>query len=167
MDDRMAAEIPPLRRARVSAHKGPFRQRMRQRLRQARDVGERSAPFFLALASFMISGVGMLSFFTEGKKILHTHGQYHSLLHLLAFALLAFVLVRAGRNDKQRRWFFIAAMVLGFAIEVGEHLVFHGPLEWKDVFMDVTGAVGGTLAALATLIEMKRRLEIRARRIAA
>jgi hypothetical protein len=57
--------------------------------------------------------------------------------------------------------------VLGFAIEVGEHLVYHNPMEWKDVFMDVTGAVGGTLAALATLGEIKRRREIEARRVAA
>ncbi len=115
----------------------------------------------------MISGIGTLSFFTQGKKMLHTHGQYHSWLHLAAFGVIGFMLVRGGRNDMQRRWFFIAAMVMGFAIEVGEHLVFHSRLEWKDVFMDVTGAVGGTLAALATLGEMKRRRETRARSMAA
>lgn len=167
MDNRKAEETAPLQRIRVRAYKGPLRQRVRRRLHQAQEVGERSAPFFLALASFMISGIGMLSFFSEGKRVLHTHGQYHSWLHLLAFAVVGFALVRAGRNDVQRRWFFIAAMVMGFAIEVGEFLVFHNRLEWKDVFMDVTGAVGGTLAALATLIEMKLRREIQARRIAA
>ena len=164
MDNRAVEEITPLRRVRVAAHKGPLRPGVRERLQEA---GERSAPFFLALASFLISGVGMLSFFTQGKKMLHTHGQYHSWFHLVAFAVIGFVLVRGGRNDLQRRWFFIAALVFGFATELGEHLVFHGAFEWKDVFMDVTGAVGGTLAALATLIEMKLRREARARSIAA
>jgi len=74
--------------------------------------------------------------------------------------VIGFVLVRAGRTDVQRRWLFIGAMVLGFAIEVGEHLIFGNRLEWKDVFMDVTGAVGGTLVALATLLELKRRHEL-------
>ncbi|HEY9126382.1 MAG TPA: hypothetical protein VIM62_04605 [Acidobacteriaceae bacterium] len=164
MDNREAAQITPLRRVRVRAHKGPFRERMRDRLQQARDAGERSAPFFLALASLMISVMGALSFSTEGKRILHTHGQYHSWAHLLGFAVIGFVLVRAGRNDVERRWLFIGAMVMGFAIELGEHFLFHNPLEWKDVFMDVTGAVNGTLAALTTLLELKRRQEIRERR---
>lgn len=167
MGKRKAGVATPLQPIRLRAYKGPLRQRMRHRLHQAQDLGERSAPFFLALASFMISGIGMFSFFSEGKKILHTHGQYHSWLHLVAFAVIGFVLVRGGRNDVQRRWFFIAAMVLGFAIEVGEHLVYHNHMEWKDVFMDVTGAVAGTLAALATLGEMKLRREIQARREAA
>jgi uncharacterized protein YfiM (DUF2279 family) len=167
MDNRSTGNRWPLRPVRVRAHKGPFRERMRERLKQARDAGERTAPFFLALASLMIPGMAVLSFFPDGKKVLHTHGRYHSWGHLLGFAVIAFVLVRAGRSDRQRRWFFITAMVMGFLIEVGEHLVFHSHLEWKDVFMDVTGAVAGTLAALATLGEMKLRREIQARREAA
>lgn len=123
-----------------------------------RDAGERSAPFFLALASLMIPAIGLLSFLPgDSKRMLHTNGRYHSWGHLLIFCVIGFVLVRAGRNDRQRRWFFIGAMVLGFAIEVGEHLVFGSSLEWKDIFMDVTGAVGGTLVALATLLELQRR----------
>ena len=125
-----------------------------------RGAGERSAPFFLALAALMVPAIGLLSFLPgDEKRLLHTRGRYHSWGHLLAFAVIGFVLVRAGRSERQRGWFLAAAILLGFAIEGGEHLVFSSYLEWKDIFVDVTGAVGGALLALATLLELKRRDE--------
>lgn len=154
----MTEERAPLGRMRVRAHKRPFRQRVHEGFHRVQEAGERSAPFFLALAALIIPAIGLLSFLPgESKHMLHTQGRYHSWGHLVIFVVIGFVLVRAGRNDVQRRWLFIGAMVLGFAIEVGEHLAYGSPLEWKDVFVDVTGAVGGTLAALATLLELQQR----------
>ena len=116
------------------------------------EKARRGSSLFLALASILIPAITLLSFLpSRDKQILHTHGRYHSWGHLLVFCVIGFILTRAARTERMRMLLFIAAMVFGFGIEIGEHLVFTSPLEWKDVFVDVTGVVGGTLMALATM----------------
>ena len=116
-----------------------------------REKAQRGSSLFLAFASILIPAITLLSFLPSSSKAkLHTHGRYHSWGHLLVFCVIGFVMTRAARTERMRMWLFIAAMLFGFGIEIAEHLVFKSPLEWKDVFMDVTGVVGGTLMALAT-----------------
>ena len=116
-----------------------------------REKAQRGSSLFLAVASILIPAITLLSFLPGSSKAkLHTHGRYHSWGHLLIFCVIGFVMTRAARTERMRMWLFVAAMLFGFGIEIAEHFVFKSPLEWKDVFMDVTGVVGGTLMALAT-----------------
>jgi hypothetical protein len=46
--------------------------------------------------------------------------------------------------------FFVFALIFGFGIEIGEHLLFQGPLEWKDVLVDAMGVICGTVAAMVS-----------------
>ena len=128
-----------------------FDQNQQKRRLTRREKAQRGSSLFLALASILIPAITLLSFLpSKDKQLLHTHGRYHSWGHLLVFCVIGFILTRAARTERMRMWLFIAAMLFGFGIEIAEHLVFLSPLEWKDVFMDVTGVVGGTLMALAT-----------------
>jgi hypothetical protein len=39
-------------------------------------------------------------------------------------------------------------MTLGLGIEFAQHLVFHSPMEWRDVLLDAAGIIGGTLIGI-------------------
>jgi len=105
----------------------------------------------LLLASCVVSAVSFVSFLpVAGKRALHTEGRFHVGLHLVAFGAVGFVVFHAARSRAARIAAFAGAVLLGLAIEVGEHRVFRGPMEWKDVLTDTAGVIAGTLlAALA------------------
>jgi hypothetical protein len=110
----------------------------------------RSRPF-LAL-SFVVACVAFVSFLpVRGKRALHTEGHLHVGLHLTVFALVAFVASRAAGSRTARIAAFAGAILFGFLIEEGEHFVYGGGMEWKDVLADTVGAIAGTLLALASL----------------
>jgi len=111
--------------------------------------GERAIS--VALASAVVAAVALVSFLPgHDKHRLHTSGRFHSWGHLLAFAGVAFGLARTTRYLWGRTLLFIASLMLGFAIEYGEHVVYRNPLEWKDVLADGLGVACGTLLALVT-----------------
>jgi hypothetical protein len=109
----------------------------------------------VAFASVVVFAVAVVSFLPgRDKHRLHTSGRFHSLGHLLVFSVVGFVLARTTHSRRTRIILFIGALMLGLAIEWGEHLVFKSPLEWKDVLVDGFGVVCGTLlAAIITLPE--------------
>jgi hypothetical protein len=99
----------------------------------------------------VVAAVAVLSFLPgEDKHALHTRGRFHSWGHLLAFATVAFLVAGTTRSMRGRIFFFVFALIFGFGIEIGEHLLFQGPLEWKDVLVDALGVICGTVAAMAT-----------------
>jgi VanZ family protein len=103
----------------------------------------------LALASFVVAGVAFVSFLpVAGKRALHTEGRLHVGLHLVVFSVVGFVVFHAARSRAARIAAFVGAVLFGFLIEVGEHLVYGGAMEWKDVLMDTVGVIVGTLLAL-------------------
>ena len=69
----------------------------------------------------------------------------------MAFAAVSFVVARAARSLRSRVLLFVGSLVLGYGIELAEHLVFQAPLEWKDVLVDAAGVIAGTLFAIASL----------------
>lgn len=104
---------------------------------------------FLALACVVVPAIAILSFLpNSSKQIFHTRGRFHSWGHLLAFSVIAYLVARSARSLRGRILFFIASVIFGVGIEVGEHLVFKSPLEWKDVLVDAAGVIGGTLIAI-------------------
>jgi hypothetical protein len=107
---------------------------------------QRQRNVFLIFAGIMAPAIAILSFLpSSDKRILHTHGKYHSWGHLLAFSIVAFLLARMASSLRQRMLLFAGSLIFGLGIEVGEHLVFRSPLEWKDVLVDAMGVVGGML----------------------
>ena len=110
---------------------------------------ERTA--FVVLACVIVAAIAFVSFLPNGDKhLLHTRGRYHSWGHLVAFSVVGYVAARISRSSYARVLIFIGSLVFGLGIEVGEHFVFHNPLEWKDVLVDAFGVVGGTLIAMVS-----------------
>jgi hypothetical protein len=105
----------------------------------------------VVFASAVVAAVALVSFLPgDDKHRLHTSGRFHSWGHFLAFAGVAFGLARTTRSFAGRALLFACSLILGFAIEWGEHFVYQSPLEWKDVLVDGLGVVCGTLLATVT-----------------
>lgn len=105
----------------------------------------------MALALVVVAGVAFVSFLpTSDKQALHTEGRLHDWLHLAVFTVVGFVASRAAHSRAARVGAFIGAVLFGFALEAGEHVVFHNDLEWKDVLVDAVGVTAGTLLAIVS-----------------
>jgi len=105
----------------------------------------------IAFASAVVAAVAAVSFLPgHDKHRLHTSGRYHSWGHLLAFSVVSFVVARTTHSRSARILLFAGSLVLGLAIEYGEHAVYHNSLEWKDVLVDGLGVICGTLMAVVT-----------------
>ena len=106
----------------------------------------------IVLACVAVLALLILSFLPQrDKQWLHTEGKWHSLGHLVALGAIAYVATRISHTRRGRLLLFLASLGLGIAIEVGEHLVFRNQLEWKDILMDATGVVLGTLIAIVSM----------------
>ncbi len=111
----------------------------------------RRSTISIALACVVVAAVAIVSFLPGAdKRVLHTSGRLHSWGHLTVFAVVGYVAGRTSSSRKTRVLVFLGALIFVLGIEFGEHLVFHNPLEWKDVLVDGLGVVAGTLFALAT-----------------
>ena len=111
----------------------------------------------LLALSVVVACVAFGSFLpVRGKRALHTEGRLHVSLHMTIFALVAFVAFRAARSRTTRIAAFAGAVLFGFLIEEGEHLVYGAAMEWKDVLTDTVGVVAGTLLALVTASRRER-----------
>ena len=105
----------------------------------------------LVLACLVVAGVSFVSFLpVAGKRALHTEGRLHVGLHFVVFSVVGFVVFRVARSRVARVAAFVGAVLFGLAIEVGEHLVYRGGMEWKDVLVDTIGVIVGTLLAVLT-----------------
>jgi hypothetical protein len=103
----------------------------------------------LLVASIVVAGVSFVSFLpVRGKRALHTEGHLHVGLHFVAFSLVGFVFFRVARSRTARIAAFAGAVLFGFLIEEGEHLIYGGGMEWKDVLTDAIGVLAGTLLAV-------------------
>jgi hypothetical protein len=103
-----------------------------------------------ALGVIVVAAVTTVSFLPSAdKRALHTTGRLHSWGHLIVFSVVGYLAGRSSRSLWARVLAFLGAVIFGFAIEAGEHLVYGIGLEWKDVLVDALGVVAGTLGALA------------------
>jgi hypothetical protein len=115
---------------------------------QARNPEKRRNPF-VVLACVLFPALILLSFLSPGEKsALHTTGRFHISGHLLAFTVLAYIVARTSRSVRVRMALFLACLLCGVAIEVGEHLVYRSTLEWIDMLADGGGVLIGTVLAL-------------------
>lgn len=103
---------------------------------------------FGTVLALMVGLILLVSFLPVGdKRILHTRGRFHPLGHLLAFASIGFVAVMTTKTFRSWIVFTVGLLLLAFAIEFGEHLIFLAQMEWTDVFLDFTGVFSGILLA--------------------
>ncbi|RXH57605.1 hypothetical protein [Granulicella sibirica] len=104
---------------------------------------------FILLGCVLFPALIFLSFLPEsGKSTLHTMGRFHSLGHVLAFTVVAYVAGRASWSRQVSLVLFFVAILSGLAIEVGEHLIYGSSLEWLDIVTDSIGVLLGTILAL-------------------
>jgi hypothetical protein len=109
------------------------------------------------VAGFVLAGVFFVSFLpVADKRALHTEGRLHVGLHFAVFTIVGFVALRAAHSRAWRVATFAGAVLFGFAMEEGEHLVYGGAMEWKDVFVDALGVTAGTLLAALSIIRNRQ-----------
>lgn len=114
------------------------------------DSASRRKKISIALAIIVAFAVTIVSFLPSADKhVLHTSGRLHSWGHLTVFSIVGYVANRTSHSLLVRVLVFLGSVIFGLGIEVGEHMVFHSALEWKDVLVDGLGVVAGTLFALA------------------
>lgn len=78
---------------------------------------------------------------------LHTTGRFHALGHVLVFVVMTFLGLKGVRSTRGRVLLFLGLLLFGFGLEFGEHVVFKGEIEWKDVLSDSAGVLAGALMA--------------------
>ncbi|HLI77638.1 MAG TPA: hypothetical protein VKV02_11875 [Acidobacteriaceae bacterium] len=86
---------------------------------------------------------------TATKHALHTQGALHPWLHLIGFALLAFLFLSVTRSIPLRLVFLAALLLFGYGTEARESRKDGWPIEQKDVYTDGLGVLlGATLSFL-------------------
>ena len=109
----------------------------------------RRARYLLAslLATIVIGTVSLLP--GDTKNALHTSHHLHSTLHVLAFALLAFIAFRGVRSTRAHFLLICAGLLLAGGTELGEHRIYGSQMEYRDIVADGLGVgLGSGLAAV-------------------
>jgi hypothetical protein len=88
----------------------------------------------------------VLSQVTNSRLWLHSTGRLHDWYHLVPFAALGLLAMLASPLRSARVSWVLFALMLGFAMELGEALRYGGLLEWGDVGMDAVGVAVGAVA---------------------
>lgn len=76
----------------------------------------------------------------------NVHVNVHRTLHMLAFGVAAWLLVRIAHTPRARALMALVVCALALSAEAGESLVFHNRMEWPDVIDDFVGIAAGLLA---------------------
>jgi hypothetical protein len=79
-----------------------------------------------------------------------TVGILHAVVHVIAFAVLGVLGAGALPSNISRLLFGVCLLAVGTLIEIGQSLLYHNYLEFKDVLADAAGI------ALALMLTMRR-----------
>ena len=100
------------------------------------------------LACLLLLTITALCLLPTGvKHALHTQGSLHPWLHLIAFASLSFLCVRALPAPGFRLFILLAMVAFGWGTEFAESLRDGWPVETRDVLTDTAAVLLGWLAA--------------------
>ena len=97
----------------------------------------------LTLAIFTLAALP-----TATKHALHIQGSLHPYLHLFAFTLLAYLLLRSTNALPLKLTFAAALILFGYATEAYESHKDGWPIEQKDVQTDTAGVLLGSALSL-------------------
>jgi VanZ family protein len=103
----------------------------------------------------VLGGVSFLPY--HYKHELHTQGRFHSLGHFFAFSVTAALLTSNTRWLRDRLILLILAVGFAYAIEIGQHLLYHSKLERSDMVVDTVGILLGPLLGFAVGRFVSRR----------
>ena len=81
------------------------------------------------------------------KNEFHMRGKLHTPGHLLLFSVISFAALRSASSKMQRLLIIMSLSALCLALEVVEQRLFHGPMEWQDVWVDTLAVAVGALVA--------------------
>lgn len=84
----------------------------------------------------------------QQRAALHSHGILHPWFHLVLFALIALLAVRAAHRLWMQLCLLVAVILFGGATEFVEYWYHASALETNDILLDAFGAVLGAGAAL-------------------
>jgi hypothetical protein len=93
---------------------------------------------------------------TPTGEYLRTMGAAHIAAHGVVFAILGALLVIGFVTPRARGITLVAAGLLGASTEVYEHLAFHGPMEYIDMFTNMCGVLLGCCITFAVQESLKR-----------
>ena len=85
---------------------------------------------------------------TETKHALHTQGSLHPWIHILTFAVLAWLLIGSLRSNTLRVLAVVALLFLGYLTEARESRWNHWPIEVNDLRTDAAGVLLGTVLGI-------------------
>ncbi len=88
----------------------------------------------------------LLSLYAPDRAWLHSKGRLHLWYHLVLFAMLGVLAMRASVQRSERYALLIVAVLVGVGIELVEASRFVTPLEWKDIGTDICGVILGGIA---------------------
>jgi hypothetical protein len=80
----------------------------------------------------------------HAKDAIGTHA-VHRLYHLVSFGSTAYLLSLIARDTRERFAASFFVIALGCALEYGQHVVFHIPIEWWDIRDDTLGVLAAAL----------------------
>jgi len=99
------------------------------------------------VAGIVLAAVAMvLSQVADSRHWLHTTGRLHGWYHFVPFAVLGLLAMFASPLLSTRMSWVLFAVMLGFAMELGEAMRYGGLIEWGDVRTDAAGVVLGAVA---------------------
>jgi hypothetical protein len=93
-------------------------------------------------------------------KALKTTGSAHISTHLAVFGVLGLLMILSFDTPKIRMVAVTAAVALGVASELYEHLAFGDRMEYGDVLINTLGVLGGAALLLASRSATQGRLVI-------
>ncbi len=98
------------------------------------------------VAGVVLAAVAVvLSQVADSRHWLHETGRLHDWYHLALFAVLGLLAMLVSPLRSVRMSCVLSALMLGFAIELGEALRYGGLLEWADVLTDAGGVCAGAV----------------------
>ncbi len=94
-----------------------------------------------------LAGTVTISFMPSGyKHMLHTHGHFHGVGHVMIFGILTTTFLRAAGSRNARIFVVTIAIAVGFLIETIQPIVLPGAvLEPFDMGFDCVGVAVATL----------------------
>ena len=106
-----------------------------------------------AIAAIVVTlAVAVAAALPEHKRsAINTQGVLHPYIHLVVYALIAWLSAWSTPSIAKRVAFCAAIVVFGCATEYVEASLYHGLLEWTDMVLDAMGAVAGTSLGALTV----------------
>jgi hypothetical protein len=84
---------------------------------------------------------GLVAFSLQPWRPARHRGAIHDIPHFVAYFTAALLLLHTARGARQRILAPLAVVVVGATLECAQHLLYRGPLNWRDLAIDGAAAL--------------------------